>query len=43
MTNFKILESIFEVESHAGVHSTIVPQGETGLDLKHVQLNQPTR
>jgi len=36
MTPFRILESIFEVESHVGVHLTILPQGEPGLDLERV-------
>jgi len=36
MATFRILESIFEVESHVGLHSTIIPQGEPGSDLEHV-------
>jgi hypothetical protein len=36
MRTFRIFKSIFEVESHVGVHSTIFPQGETGSDLEHV-------
>ena len=36
MTTFRILESILEVESHVGVHSTTLRQGELGSDLERV-------